>query len=124
MIRIKRVYEPVAPGDGHLFLVDRLWPRGFTKEKLAIEAWLKEVAPSDDLRHWYSHDPAKWDEFRRRYFAELDGKPEIWRVLLDAAAQGDVTLLYSSKELKINNAVALKQYLDAISLKKITTGRK
>lgn len=124
MIRIKRVYEPVEQGDGHRFLVDRLWTRGFTKEKLAIEAWLKEVAPSDDLRRWYSHDPAKWDEFRRRYFAELDGKSGIWRVLLDAAAQGDVTLLYSSKELKINNAVALKQYLDAISLNKITTGRK
>jgi uncharacterized protein YeaO (DUF488 family) len=124
MIKIKRVYEPVEQGNGRRFLVDRLWPRGISKEKLALDAWLKEVAPSDDLRHWYAHDPAKWDEFRHRYFAELDGKPGIWQVLLDASGQGDVTLLYSSKELKINNAVALKQYLDAISLKKTAPGRK
>jgi uncharacterized protein YeaO (DUF488 family) len=112
MIQVKRVYDPITSQDGHCFLVDRLWPRGIKKEKLALAAWLKEVAPSDDLRHWYAHDPAKWDEFRRRYYAELDAKPETWQVILEAATQGNVTLLFSSKELKINNAVALKLYLE------------
>jgi uncharacterized protein YeaO (DUF488 family) len=112
MIRIKRVYEPVEPQDGNRYLVDRLWPRGVKKEKLALTAWLKEAAPSDDLRRWYAHDPAKWDEFRRRYHAELDAKPETWLILHGAAARGDVTLLFSSKELKINNAAALKMYLE------------
>jgi uncharacterized protein YeaO (DUF488 family) len=113
MIRIKRVYDPVEPQDGRRFLVDRLWPRGIKKEKLALDAWLKEVAPSDDLRNWYGHDPVKWDEFRRRYFSELDGKQPTWGIILDAVAQGNVTLLFSSKELKINNAVALKLFLEA-----------
>lgn len=113
MIQIKRVYDPVEPQDGRRYLVDRLWPRGIRKEKLALDAWLKEVAPSDDLRNWYGHDPARWDEFRRRYFAELDGKPETWRIIQDAIAQGNVTLLFSSKELKINNAAALKLYLES-----------
>ena len=112
MIQIKRVYELVSPQDGQRFLVDRLWPRGIKKENLAISAWLKEVAPSAELRHWYEHDPAKWDEFCRRYFIELDGKPETWQGFLDFAAQGNVTLLFSSKELKINNAAALKLYLE------------
>jgi uncharacterized protein YeaO (DUF488 family) len=113
MIQIKRVYDPVAPQDGHRFLVDRLWPRGIKKEKLALDAWLKELAPRDNLRHWYAHDPAKWDEFCHRYFTELDANPETWRIILDAASQGYVTLLFSSKELKLNNAVALKLYLEA-----------
>jgi uncharacterized protein YeaO (DUF488 family) len=112
MIQIKRVYDPISPQDGHRFLVDRLWPRGIKKEKLALTAWLKEIAPSDDLRQWYSHDPAKWDEFYRRYSAELDAKPETWQVILNAASMGNVTLLFSSKELKINNAAALKLYLE------------
>ncbi len=111
MIRIKRVYDPVSPDDGHRFLVDRLWPRGIKKEKIALNAWLKEVAPSDTLRHWYAHDPAKWDEFCRRYFVELDGVPEFWQIILDAANKDHVTLLFSSKELKLNNAAALKRYL-------------
>jgi uncharacterized protein YeaO (DUF488 family) len=93
--------------------VDRLWPRGIKKEKLALAAWLKEATSSDELRHWYDHDPVKWDEFRRRYIAELDGKPETWQDLLETAARGVVTLLFSSKELEINNAVTLKMYLEA-----------
>jgi uncharacterized protein YeaO (DUF488 family) len=120
MIRIKRVYEPIGPQDGERYLVDRLWPRGIKKEKLAITAWLKEAAPSDDLRRWYAHDPDKWDEFCQRYFAELDGKPETWRVLLGDATRGDVTLLFSSKELEINNATALKIYLEAYGSSKKT----
>ena len=112
MIQVKRVYEKPFPTQGVSFLVDRLWPRGIKKEQLHIEAWLKEVAPSNELRSWYSHDPAKWDEFRRRYFAELDASPEAWQPILKAARLGEVTLLYSSKETKINNAVALKEYLE------------
>jgi uncharacterized protein YeaO (DUF488 family) len=112
MIKVKRAYQPASPEDGTRFLVDRLWPRGVKQEALKIEAWLKEVAPSNELRKWYGHDPAKWDEFRRRYAAELDPKPETWRPLLEAARQGDVTLVYSSNEQVINNAVALKEYLE------------
>ncbi len=112
MIKIKRVYEDPDPADGKRFLVDRLWPRGKSKESLKMEAWLKAVAPSNDLRHWYEHDPAKWEEFQRRYRAELDSEPEAWQPLLAAAKQGDITLLYASKETKINNAVVLKAYLE------------
>ncbi len=112
MIKVKRVYEDPDPADGKRFLVDRLWPRGKSKESLKMEAWLKAVAPSNDLRHWYEHDPAKWEEFQRRYRAELDSEPEAWQPLLAAAKQGDITLLYASKETKINNAVVLKAYLE------------
>jgi len=118
MIQIKRVYEPVAPRDGQRFLVDRLWPRGIKKEKLALTAWLKDAAPGNDLRHWYAHDPAKWDEFCRRYFAYLDANPGIWQVIAEAATQGDITLLFSSKELKLNNAAALKLYLEVHTVQK------
>ena len=112
MILIKRVYDPPGPDDGRRFLVDRLWPRGMKKEAVQIEGWLKEVAPSNALRNWYGHDPAKWDEFCRRYFAELDSQPEAWQPLLEAAQQGVITLLFSSRELKLNNAAALKLYLE------------
>ena len=112
MIHVKRVYDPVSKQDGQRFLVDRLWPRGIKKEALQIIAWYKEVAPSDDLRHWYGHDPDKWCEFNERYFKELDSRPESWHPLLEAARQGDITLLFSSKELKINNAVSLRAFLE------------
>lgn len=116
MIRIRRAYEPPAKSDGHRFLVDRLWPRGITKEKLAIEAWTKDAAPSNELRHWYHHDPRheidQWNEFRRRYFGELDKNPAAWQPLLDAARAGTITLLYSSKHEDHNNAAALKEFLD------------
>jgi len=118
MIQIKRVYEPVAPRDGQRFLVDRLWPRGIKKDKLALTAWLKDAAPGNDLRQWYAHDPSKWDEFCRRYFADLDANPGIWQVIAEAAAQGDITLLFSSKELKLNNATALKLYLEVHTVQK------
>jgi len=113
MIEVKRVYDPPSSADGARFLVDRLWPRGLSKASLKLDAWLKDVAPTNDLRHWYSHDPAKWDEFRRRYFADLDRNPESWAPLLAAARKGRITLLFSSREPKLNNAVALKQYLDS-----------
>jgi uncharacterized protein YeaO (DUF488 family) len=112
MIYVKRVYEPVSADDGQRFLVDRLWPRGLRKDNLEIVAWIKEAAPSNELRHWYAHDPNKWCEFNKRYFAELDEKPEAWRPLLEAAQKGVVTLLFSTKELERNNAVTLRAYLE------------
>ena len=112
MIRIKRVYDPPAKEDGARFLVDRLWPRGTKKEALHVAAWCKEVAPSNELRHWFNHDPAKWKDFQRRYRAELTASPTAWQPLLDAAGQGDITLLYGAHDTEHNNAVALKAYLE------------
>lgn len=111
-IRVKRVYEAAEAADGARFLVDRLWPRGVKKERLQIDGWLRDAAPSDDLRRWYGHDPAKWDEFRRRYAAELDAKPEAWQPIVEAVRRGDVTLLYSTREAAHNNAVALREYVE------------
>ncbi len=111
-IQLKRVYEAEGATDGVRFLVERLWPRGIRKVDLRIEAWLKDAAPSTELRKWFSHDPAKWNEFRDRYFAELTSRPEAWRPILNAARQGPVTLVYSSHETEHNNAVALKQFLE------------
>ena len=112
MLKVKRVYESPDERDGTRFLVDRLWPRGMKKEKLNMVAWLKDAAPSDSLRHWFSHDPLKWDEFQARYRAELEGNPDAWRPILEAARQGDVTLLYSVRHTQLNNAVALKSFLE------------
>ena len=111
MINVKRAYEPSDSGDGTRFLVERLWPRGMKKESLHMEAWLKDVAPSDSLRRWFGHDPAKWIEFRDRYFAELDGEPDAIQPIVEAASRGNVTLLYSAHDTEHNNAVALKEYL-------------
>ncbi len=112
MISLKRVYTPFSSEDGERFLVDRLWPRGVKKEALKIEAWTKDAAPSNDLRHWYGHDPDRWCEFNKRYFDELDGNPDAWQPLLEAARRGDITLLFSTKELELNNAVSLRAYLE------------
>ena len=112
MIRLKRVYDLPEPGDGVRLLVERLWPRGMKKDALRLDGWLKDVAPSDALRRWFAHDPAKWDEFQRRYRAELDAHPEAWQPILEAARQGDVTLLYSARDTQRNSAVALKAYLE------------
>jgi uncharacterized protein YeaO (DUF488 family) len=110
MIAIARVYE--APGGrGRRFLVDRLWPRGVKKEALKIEAWVKEAAPSSELRKW-SHESSNFDEFRRRYYAELDRNPESWRPILEAARRGAVTLLYAARDTEHNNAVVLQEYLE------------
>ena len=113
MLKLKRAYDPASRGDGTRFLVERLWPRGLTKAKLDVDAWLKEVGPSTELRKWFSHDPKKWRQFRSRYFRELDARPEAWGPIASAARRGTVTLVYSSHDAQHNNAVALRQYLEA-----------
>jgi uncharacterized protein YeaO (DUF488 family) len=113
MIRSKRVYDPPEPEDGVRFLVQRLWPRGMPKASLQMHGWLKDVAPSAALRRWFGHDPAKWEPFCHRYFVELAGKPEAVQPLINAAQQGNVTLLYSARNTEHNNAIALKMYLEA-----------
>ncbi|RPJ32931.1 MAG: DUF488 family protein [Deltaproteobacteria bacterium] len=113
-IGIKRVYEKSAKQDGFRILVDRLWPRGLTKNKAQIDFWPKNLAPSNELRQWYGHDPAKWGEFKSRYFGELQKNPELVQELLSQVRRGPVTFLYSSKEERINNAVALREYLVAL----------
>ncbi len=114
VITLARVYdEEATTGTGRRFLVERLWPRGVRRADLRSCEWLKDVAPSDELRRWFGHEPAKWDEFRRRYVAELDERPEAWTALRDAAASEDVTLLFSARDREHNNAVALREYLTA-----------
>lgn len=108
---VKRVYEKAEPGDGFRILVDRLWPRGISREAAKIELWLKDLAPTTELRKWYGHDAEKWPEFRRRYFAELDANPAALEPLLVQVRRGRVCLLFSSKEEKLNNAWALVEYL-------------
>lgn len=111
-ISIKRAYEEPAADDGARILVDRLWPRGLSKEKAEIDLWAREVAPSNELRKWYDHEPGKWDEFRRRYFAELAEVEEELEPVLERVRQGPVTFVYSSRETELNNAVALKEYVE------------
>jgi uncharacterized protein YeaO (DUF488 family) len=113
MIQLKRAYEPVSADDGARYLVDRLWPRGVKKEALPLRDWLKDVAPSTELRRWFGHDPAKWAEFQRRYVAELEDKPATWQPLLAAAQAGTLTLVYSAKDTQHNDAVVLKAFLEA-----------
>ncbi|HLX72440.1 MAG TPA: DUF488 domain-containing protein [Verrucomicrobiae bacterium] len=122
MIQTERVYEAKGKSGGKRFLVDRLWPRGMKKEAVKMDGWLKEVAPSDALRHWFNHDPAKWEEFQRRYRAELSDKPENWQPLLEAAKDGDVTLLFSAHDVEHNNAVVLKAFLEGRLGKRGRTG--
>ncbi len=111
-MRIKRVYEPASKEDGCRILIDRLWPRGLTKENAKLDLWLKEIAPSNDLRKWFAHDPAKWEEFKKRYTQELETKKEIVQEIEQAARKGPVTLLYSAKDIEHNNAVALQAILE------------
>ncbi len=111
MIRLARVYDRPSLEAGSAFLVERLWPRGVRKDALGSASWSPRVAPSRELRVWFSHDPERWQEFRRRYFAELDADPQAWRPLAEAARAGEVTLLYSSRDREHNNAVALRDYL-------------
>src|SRR4030067_3420521 len=111
MIKIKRIYNPPAKEDGFRILVDRLWPRGLSKEKAKIDLWLKEIAPSNQLRKWYGHDPKKWTQFREKYFNELKDKDELVNRIAGKVKEGTITFLYSSKEEKVNNAVALKEYI-------------
>ena len=111
-IDLKRVYDPPANSDGRRILVDRIWPRGITKADLQIDAWLKDLAPSTELRKWFGHDPAKWDEFRKRYAGELEQRSEALEELVEKARAGHVTLVFSAKDTEHNNAVALKEHLE------------
>ncbi|MEO9022316.1 MAG: DUF488 family protein [Ginsengibacter sp.] len=110
-IKIKRIYEERAKEDGFRVLVDRLWPRGFTKEKAGLDLWLKEIAPSNELRKWFSHDPEKWDEFRKRYVAEIKENKEPLLLLKEKLKKEDVTLLYGAKDQVHNEALVLKELL-------------
>ncbi len=112
-LRTKRVYEKPAVADGRRILIDRLWPRGVSREAAAIDFWAKAIAPSHELRRWYGHDPAKWEEFRRRYFAELDRNPDGVTELRASLGRGAVTLVFASKEELLNNAAALRQDLES-----------
>jgi uncharacterized protein YeaO (DUF488 family) len=112
MIKIKRIYQEPDPQDGLRFLVDRLWPRGISKERARVDRWLKEIAPSDELRRWFSHDPAKWDEFRSRYLAELKDQRSLLDEIIGDARKETVTLLYAARDEEHNNAVVLKELLE------------
>ncbi|TVM19266.1 hypothetical protein DPQ33_02590 [Oceanidesulfovibrio indonesiensis] len=111
-VNIRRVYEDPQPDDGVRVLVDRVWPRGLTKDRVQADKWMKDIAPSSKLRKWFGHDPEKWDEFRERYFLELDDKPELVEELRKMLRSSTVTLLYSAKDVDYNQAVALREYLE------------
>lgn len=110
-LRLKRIYEPAAKEDGARVLVDRVWPRGISKEDAALTLWLKEIAPSTTLRKWFGHDPVRWAEFQRRYRAELDANEAAVERLEDCLRSGPVTLLYAARDPEHNQAVALADYL-------------
>jgi uncharacterized protein YeaO (DUF488 family) len=129
MIRVKRTYDPPARGDGWRVLVERLWPRGMKKEALAADAWLKEVAPSTELRKWFNHRVDRWEEFQRRYRDELKENPDAWRPILDAGRRGTVTLLYSAHDTVHNGALVLRDSLmkhgkARASVRRADTGRR
>ncbi|MCR9093952.1 MAG: DUF488 family protein [bacterium] len=109
----KRVYEPASDDDGKRILIDRLWPRGLSREKARIDYWAKDAAPSDALRKWYQHDPEKWERFRERYFAELDARPEAVDALRAELVPGRNSIVFGSRERDLNNARALVEYLEA-----------
>ena len=111
MIKLKRIYDPSSREDGKRVLVDRLWPRGIKKENAHIEEWLKDIAPSDALRKWFSHDPSRWKEFKKRYHDELKDKKELLKQLLADSRKGTVTLLFGSKDIEHNNAIVIKEVL-------------
>lgn len=110
-LQLKRVYDPPAATDGARILVDRLWPRGLSKDKVKIDHWLKDLAPSDGLRKWFAHDPEKWQEFKARYHRELDANAEAVKKLRALLRAKRVTLLFGAKDLQHNNAAALSEYL-------------
>ncbi len=111
LVGIKRVYEKRSPTDGKLILVDRLWPRGLRKDTNEVDVWLKDVAPSNELRKWFAHDPSKWEEFKRRYWQELQGNKKF-NELVEMVKNEDITLVYASKDEKHNNAVALAEFIN------------
>jgi len=111
-VQVKRVYTEASGGDGFRVLVDRLWPRGLSKRDANVDLWLRDVAPSAELRKWFAHDPRHWDEFVERYFTELERVPDVWQSLVGRVRSGLVTLLYAAKDEQHNNAVALRRYLE------------
>jgi uncharacterized protein YeaO (DUF488 family) len=111
MLKLKRVYEKVSSRDGLRVLVERLWPRGLSKEKAAVDLWLKEVAPSPELRQWFSHDPAKWKEFQKRYWAELKQRKDPVNLLKQKSKQGTVTMVYAARDEEHNAAQALRSFI-------------
>ena len=114
--RVKRIYDPPDPKDGERILVDGLWPRGLKREALLLDGWLKEVAPSKELRNWFRHDPDRWEDFLERYFIELRGKEAVWKPLVKSALKGNVTLLYAARDTERNNAEALKMFLEGYGM--------
>ena len=112
-IRLKRVYDPPTSQDGYRVLVDRIWPRGLTKERAKVDLWLRDIAPSTALRRWFKHDPHKWHEFQTRYFRELHQLPDQVRHLKSRAKTTTLTLLYAAKDTEYNNAAALKSFLES-----------
>ena len=112
-IRVKRIYQPPEPADGYRLLVDRLWPRGVSRESACLDAWMREVAPSSELRRWSGHDASRWQEFKRRYAIELDTRQNLVAEIFSLARDRPVTLLYSAHDSDRNQAVALAEYLDA-----------
>ena len=110
-INLKRIYEPPAKEDGYRILVDRLWPRGFTKEKAALDLWLKEIAPSTELRKWFGHDPEKWKDFQKKYREELKENKEAVATLKDYIKKGKVTILYGAKDEEHNEARVIKEFV-------------
>ena len=113
-LQLKRVYEPPTDIDGMRILVDRLWPRGLSKAEARIDFWAKEVAPSNELRHWYQHEQEKWPEFQRKYFSELQNHPEAVQELIAKLGNGNATFLFASKETSLNNAAVLKEYVETL----------
>ncbi len=111
-LRLKRIYEAPSPGDGTRVLVERLWPRGVTKRRASLDLWLREVAPSPALRRWYDHEPARWEEFVRRYWAELSEHRSVVGMLRKELERGNVTLVYAAADVEHNSALALKRYLE------------
>lgn len=120
MFKIKRIYDPPTEDDGFRILVDRLWPRGLSKKKARVDLWLKDIAPSPELRKGFCHDPQKWTEFKKKYFRELIDKKELIHLIIKEGEKQNVTLLYGAKDEEFNNAVALKEYIED----KITTKRR
>ena len=116
MIKLKRAYEKPSSNDGLRILVERLWPRGLTKERAAVDLWLKDVAPSAELRKWFGHDPARWEQFQKRYWKELEEKGEAVQSLKQKTKQDTVTLVYAARDEEHNGALALKRFLEGHKL--------
>lgn len=115
MISVRRVYEPVVAGEGARVLVDRVWPRGLTRADAAVVAWYKDLAPTTELRRWFAHDPARFDEFYRRYLAELKLKGHPMDDLLARVRQGNIVLVYAARDTEHNNALVLRDFLQGLS---------